>query len=105
MPTCNKPGCECGGVELPRPTRPYTGLPSLHVLKATTWVCTCPGLRPRQRHGEPWLCVSTADLAVWRLRTNNFEVSDPVARMLAWLEREFTSPSTPNSSAANDVRR
>lgn len=89
MPTCTKPGCACGGAELPRSDHPYTGLPSLHVLKANAWACRCPDLRPRQRHTEPSQCISEADLAQWRMRTQNFEVSDRVARNLCWLDQTF----------------
>ena len=45
---------------------PYTGEPTMHVLKANGWGCRCPGLRPRHRHQQPMDCIPAEALAAWR---------------------------------------
>ena len=72
--------------------QPYTARPSL--LRAPgeripAWQCACPGLKPWQRHAEPWLCVTARDIAAWRTRHPEATCRERVARPLAWLEATF----------------
>lgn len=72
--------------------QPYTARPALlrgPGERIPMWECSCQGLKPRQRHAEPWLCLVAADLRAWRVRHPAATCRDGVARPLAWLEREF----------------
>lgn len=52
--------------------------------------CTCAPVNPR--HAAPWHCLPPADLAAWRARHPECVGPDDKARVLLWLEREFSTP-------------
>lgn len=73
----------------------YTIIPALYKRpgeREPEWVCTCPGRPKRQRHTDPRGCLPAADVAAWRQRNPEAKCSDATARVLLWLEREFSTP-------------
>ena len=73
---------------------PYTGEPTMHVLKANGWVCRCPGLRPRQRHQQPMDCIPAEALAAWRRAHEDVRTSNRTARALMWMDLTFATAPT-----------
>ena len=68
---------------------PYTARPSLYKRpgeRIPPWRCACPGLKPWQRHREPWQCVQQATIDAWAKQTR---CSPRAARYLYWLAKEF----------------
>ena len=65
---------------------PYTGEPTMHVIRADGWRCCCAGLRPRQAHQEPQQCLTLEVVAAWRVAHPEATCSERTARALAWLE-------------------
>jgi len=96
MSTCSKPGCACGGAELPRSTHPYTAVP-VERRHAQAWACAC--LRPdgrrllrNHRHIEPSECFAAQHpeaVAAWRVAHPEATCSERSARSLAWLAQTF----------------
>ena len=73
--------------------QPYTARPALlrgPGERIHGWVCSCPQFRrDAQRHQDPWLCLSAADLRAWKRRHPEATCGERVARPLVWLERTF----------------
>jgi hypothetical protein len=81
----------CG--QAPAPSKRYSG--EAATLRGTgerlgVWVCECPGLRPRERHAEPWQCLPAVMVAAYRWRHLEATANDKTLRMLAWLEETFS---------------
>lgn len=67
---------------------PYTGEPTMHVIKASGWVCACELPRYR-KHQEPQECIPAEALASWRRAHEDVTTSDRTARCLMWMEMHF----------------
>jgi len=97
MPHCTKPGCDCGGAELPRSSHPYTAVPVAMKppgQREPAWSCRCarPDGRPllrKYQHTEPAQCLSADDVAAWRGAHPEATCGERAARALCWLSREF----------------
>ena len=72
----------------------YTALPQLYRLpgeRIPEWACVCPGLKPYQKHREPWLCIPDEEVAAWRARHPEAFCSGRTARILTWLAGAFAN--------------
>jgi len=94
---CTKPGCDCGGAELPQSDHPYTSEPV--AMKAPgqrepAWACRCtrPDGRPllrKYQHIEPAQCLNPENVAAWRAAHPEATCGERTARALTWLAQTF----------------
>ncbi len=68
----------------------YTAEPVPKIYPGSSgWACICKDVKPYRRHIEPFQCVTSDDLDLWRAHYPDATCGDKAARVLIYLAKEF----------------